>query len=252
MDYPRLSIRNLSRHFVVHIRDGLVVPGIADVSLDVRRGEFLGLVGRSGSGKSTLLKCIYRTYLPDSGSILYRGRDGATADLATADDHAILRLRRRMLGYVSQSLRVLPRVTVERTVARGGREMEEGEALARARGLLEALTLPEPLWGSFPSLLSGGEQQRVNIARALMGNPDVLLLDEPTSALDAENQDCVVDLLRERLGRGATIVGVFHDAPTLERLASRTVRMAAGRVLSQAAGDQPAALAAVGSTSWTG
>lgn len=231
---PALDISHLSKRFVLHIRGGLRLSALESATFRVARGEFTGLVGHSGSGKSTLLKCLFRTYLPDAGSALYRSPSGDTIDLATADDHTMLRLRGSGLGYVSQSLRVIPRVTVEKTVARQlvARGTSEAEALAEARHLLSRLNLAESLWDSYPALLSGGEQQRVNVARALISNPDLLLLDEPTSALDAFNQAAVVELLSERLAAGATMVGAFHDAPSLRRLASQVVRLSVGEVIA--------------------
>ncbi len=229
----KLSVQGLTRRFVVHIRDGLTVEALDNVSFDVERGEFLGLVGPSGSGKSSLLKCLYRTYLPDAGSALYTATSGEVVDLVGADEHTMLALRRGAIGYVSQFLRVIPRVTVERTLAAPllATGTDTPDALRQARVLLERLNLPQDLWGSFPALLSGGEQQRVNLARALAPRPDLMLLDEPTSALDATNQSAVVELLAERLEDGATMVGAFHDAPTLTRLASRVARLERGRLV---------------------
>jgi alpha-D-ribose 1-methylphosphonate 5-triphosphate synthase subunit PhnL len=233
MDDLKLDIAGLSKRFTLHIRGGLVVEALDGVTLRARRGEFLGLVGPSGSGKSTLLKCLYRTYLPDAGSARYRTRHGEWVDLATAGDQAMLSLRRNGLGYVSQALRVIPRVTVERAVARPLTALgaEPAQALRRSRELLSRLNLPENLWDSYPVLLSGGEQQRVNVAKALITEPDLLLVDEPTSALDATNQAAVVELLEEHLARGATMVGAFHDAPSLRRLAAAIAHLEGGRLI---------------------
>jgi alpha-D-ribose 1-methylphosphonate 5-triphosphate synthase subunit PhnL len=216
------------------MRGGLAIEALRSATFLVRRGEFTGLVGQSGSGKSTILKCLYRTYLPDGGAAHLTTRDGERYDLATATEHEMLSLRRKALGYVSQALRVIPRVTVERTVARPlvAAGVPADDATCRARTLLARLNLPESLWGSYPLLLSAGEQQRVNIARALISEPELLLLDEPTSALDTANQATVVELLSERLEQGATMVGAFHDAPSLRRLASQAVRLADGEVVS--------------------
>jgi len=232
MDNVSLEIQGLSKRFILHIRDGLQVDALHDFSLRTRRGEFTGLVGHSGSGKSTLLKCLFRTYLPDSGTAAYTDESGQRTDLAAADEHTILRLRASGLGYVSQTLRVIPRVTVERTVGRplAGRGLDRDEVLRKARFLLERLNLPQNLWDSYPALLSGGEQQRVNVAKALISEPNLLLLDEPTSALDSNNQAAVVELLEERLDGGATMIGAFHDAPSLQRLASSVIRLERGRV----------------------
>ncbi|HMO54766.1 MAG TPA: ATP-binding cassette domain-containing protein [Tepidiformaceae bacterium] len=240
MNSVALDIQRLRKTFTLHIRAGLIVEALHDTTFQVRRGEFTGLVGHSGSGKSTLLKCLYRTYLPDGGSAVYTLPTGEQVDLASAGEHDILALRRSGIGYISQALRVIPRVTVERTVARplATSGASPAEALREARGLLSRLNLPENLWDSYPALLSGGEQQRVNVARALIARPLLLLLDEPTSALDSANQAAVVDLLVERLEAGATMVGAFHDAPSLRRLASQVVRLADGRTVSIEAGER--------------
>jgi len=240
-----LDVQGLSKRFTLHIRGGLTIEALESATFQVRRGEFTGLVGHSGSGKSSLLKCLFRTYLPDGGSVRYTTRSGQCVDLATASEHDMLILRRQALGYVSQALRVIPRVTVERTVARPLVERGETKELAtrEARLLLSRLNLPEALWDSYPSLLSGGEQQRVNVARALISAPELLLLDEPTSALDAANQGAVVDLLSEHLESGATMVGAFHDAPSLRRLASQVVSLESGRVTSVEMNERELALA---------
>ena len=242
---PALDIAGLRKRFVLHIRNGLILEALEGATFRVPRGEFTGLVGQSGSGKSTLLKCLFRTYLPDGGRALYRTASGDIVDLATANEHEILRLRRAGFAYVSQTLRVIPRVNVEKTVARPliARSVEAGEATAAARYLLERLNLPQSLWDSYPALLSGGEQQRVNVARALISEPDLLLLDEPTSALDAVNQSAVVELLSERLAAGTTMVGAFHDAPSLRRLASQVIRLSAGEVIAIDANERESVLA---------
>ena len=237
---PALTIAGLSKRFELHIRGGLQVRALADINLDVRRGEFVGLVGASGSGKSSLLKCIYRTYLPERGSALYALPDESTVDLAMADEHVILRLRRSHIGYVSQFLRVLPRVTVDRTVAMPllDRGVDPAEAMNASRAMLERLGIAANLFGSFPSLLSGGEQQRVNIARAAVAAPHLLLLDEPTSALDVRNQEAVVRVLAELRDAGTTMLGAFHDAPALARITDRVARLERGQVVQMGSSTQ--------------
>ena len=245
MSAHALDVLGLSKRFTLHIRGGLVIEGLQSATFQVRRGEFTGLVGRSGSGKSTLLKCLFRTYLPDGGSALFTSSEGTTFDLASTGEHEMLALRRQALGYVSQALRVIPRVTVERTVASPlvARGASADVALREARLLLSRLNLNESLWDSYPSLLSGGEQQRVNVARALIREPELLLLDEPTSALDAGNQGAVVELLSERLAAGTTMVGAFHDAPSLRRLASQVIRLDGGNVTSVESSERELAFA---------
>ena len=230
---PILRIENLSKSFTLHVLHGKRVPAFNDVSFDVPRGQITAIIGPSGSGKSSLLKCIYRTYLPTGGRIVLETSAGAV-DLATADDHTILALRKQTIGYVSQFLKAPPRVTAVAVVARPliERGVSRAAALAEAAAVLARLHLPNDLFDAYPTLFSGGEQQRVNIARALVAPTDVLLLDEPTSALDRINMGRVVTLLREARTRGTTIVGIFHDYGVVETLADSVVVMEGSTVRS--------------------
>lgn len=232
---PMLSLRGLSKTITLHILDGAVVEPFRDVSFDVEAGEFVAVVGPSGSGKSSIVKTVHRTYLATGGEAWFRREDGALIDLAAASDREVVGLRRREIGFVSQFLKVEPRVPALDVVAgplrRRGVDLDE--ARGRAGELLEALDVPRRLWGSYPTLFSGGEQQRINIARALIGGPRLLLADEPTSALDAANTGRVVELLGAARARGMTILGVFHDIDLIERLADRVVVMGDGRVAAQ-------------------
>lgn len=232
---PLLSLRGLSKRITLHILDGAVVEPFSDVSFDVDEGQFVAIVGPSGSGKSSIVKTVHRTYLPTAGDALYRTAAGATVDLAAAPDRRIVALRRREIGFVSQFLKVEPRVHALDVVAGPllHRGVDRAEARARAGELLEALDIPQRLWGSYPTLFSGGEQQRINIARALITTPRLLLADEPTSALDALNTARVVDLLLAARREGTTILGVFHDIDLIERLADRVIVMRDGRVAAQ-------------------
>jgi alpha-D-ribose 1-methylphosphonate 5-triphosphate synthase subunit PhnL len=233
MQAPRiLELDSLSKTITLHILDSTEVEPFKDISFHVDEGEFIAIVGASGSGKSSVVKAIHRTYLPTAGRAAYRTADGEVVDLATAPDRKLLQLRRREIGFVSQFLRVEPRVPALDVVAgpllRHGADREA--ARSKATELLERLDLPRRLWSSFPTLFSGGEQQRVNIARALIARPRLLLADEPTSALDSVNTGRVVELLTEARAAGTTIVGVFHDIELIERLADRVVVMTAGRI----------------------
>lgn len=230
---PILRIENLTKAFTLHILRGKRVLAFHNVSFAVPRGQITAIVGPSGSGKSSLLKCIYRTYLPTSGSI-WLETDAGVVDLAAADDHTILALRARTIGYVSQFLKAPPRVTAVEVVARPliERGVRRAAALAEAKAILERLHLPPDLFDAYPSLFSGGEQQRVNIARALVSQTDILLLDEPTSALDRTNLKRVTELLREARSRGTTILGIFHDYAVVEALADVVVVMEGGTVRS--------------------
>lgn len=232
---PLLSLRRLSKTITLHILDGERVEPFADVSFDVAEGEFVAIVGPSGSGKSSIVKTVHRTYLPTGGEAWYRRADESPVDLAAASSRAVVQLRRREIGLVSQFLKVEPRVPALDVVA--GPLLRRGEdedaARGRAAELLAALAVPERLWGSFPVLFSGGEQQRINIARALIGAPRLLLADEPTSALDTLNTGRVVALLQQARSEGMTIVGVFHDIELIERLADRVIVMGEGRIAAQ-------------------
>jgi alpha-D-ribose 1-methylphosphonate 5-triphosphate synthase subunit PhnL len=234
-EIPHLSIRGLHKQFVLHLLDGKRLTGFTDVSFDVPAARFVGIAGRSGSGKSSLLKCIYRTYLADGGSMLYRHADGTTVDLATADDDTMLTLRAGEIGYVSQFLRPTPRIRALDLAARPllRRGVPLAEARDRAGELFVRLELPRELWDGYPILFSGGEQQRVNLTRALIAEPRLLLLDEPTSALDESLQERVVQLLAEAGGRGTTMIGVMHDTALLAELADTVITMDGGRIVDR-------------------
>ena len=234
-----LSVRDLTKTITLHLLGGKQVPALRGVSFDVREGEFVGIVGLSGAGKSSLAKCIYRTYLATGGAILYRSADDRVIDLVSADDRTILDLRRREIRYVSQFLKAPPRTPAVEVVAMPllADGMDPAAARARAGDLLRRLNIPPELVTSYPSLFSGGEQQRVNVARALARPARLLLLDEPTSALDAENRAGVLELLREARDAGTTIIGVFHDGAILSRLADRVIVMEGGRIVTSGSVD---------------
>ncbi|SDI86108.1 phosphonate C-P lyase system protein PhnL [Salipiger marinus] len=219
-----IEIRDLSKSFVLHNQGSAVIPVMAGASLSVARGECVALVGNSGAGKSTLMRMIYGNYLAQDGAI----RVG-DLDVAQAEPRQILALRRHVLGYVSQFLRVVPRVptldVVAEPVLAAGGSTEAG--LDRARDLLARLNIPERLWSLSPTTFSGGEQQRVNIARGFAHDFPALLLDEPTASLDATNRAVVLDLIREAKTRGAAILGIFHDAEAREAVCDREVDVTA-------------------------
>jgi alpha-D-ribose 1-methylphosphonate 5-triphosphate synthase subunit PhnL len=231
---PILRVAGLDKTFEVHVLDGTRVVGLDDVSVTVGRGEFLAVVGASGSGKSSLLKCLYRTYEPTGGHAYYRPAGGDPVDLATADDRTVIELRREALGYASQFLDEIPRVpavdVVSRPLRERGGDVDPEAARARARTLLDRLDVPEALWDAYPATFSGGERQRVNLAQAVAPEPDLLLLDEPTSALDPSTRAAAVDVIRDLLDAGTTVIGVFHDREVVEALADRVLVLADGRV----------------------
>ena len=207
-----LELRQAKKSFTMHLQGGLRLPVVAGVGFSVEAGQCVVLAGPSGAGKSSILKMIFGNYRCDSGQILVRHRD-RTIDVAAAAPRQILGLRRTVMGYVSQFLRAVPRVAALDVVAEplmvepAARE----EARARAAALLQRLAIPERLWQVPPVTFSGGEQQRVNIARGFLPERPLLLLDEPTASLDAANRATVVELIAEKKRRGTAIVAIVHD-----------------------------------------
>lgn len=239
---PLLSLRGASKRITLHILGGKEVEPFADVSFDVEEGEFVAIVGASGSGKSSVVKAIHRTYLTTAGEILYRKQDGAAIDLASLPDPDVVELRRAEIGYVSQFLRAEPRTAALDVVAMPllRRGVPREEAGRRAGELLQQLGLDARLWSSYPTLFSGGEQQRIGIARALIRRPRLLLADEPTSALDAVNVARAIEALVAARRAGMTVVGIFHDHALVNRLADRVIVMENGRVKNSGRPDQVA------------
>jgi alpha-D-ribose 1-methylphosphonate 5-triphosphate synthase subunit PhnL len=223
---PALEIRGLAKSFTLHNQGGITLPVLARVDLAVHPGECVALNGRSGSGKSTLLRTLDGNYRVESGHIWVRHGLGRL-DLAQASPRQIIELRRTTIGYVSQFLRVIPRVAALDIVAEPmrARGLDPATARDRAAALLTRLNVPERLWHLAPATFSGGEQQRINIARGFAVEYPILLLDEPTASLDGENRAAVIGLIDEALARGTAIVGIFHDAEVRDRVASRLYDM---------------------------
>jgi alpha-D-ribose 1-methylphosphonate 5-triphosphate synthase subunit PhnL len=219
---PALRTEGLGKSFTLHLQGGVRIPVLGDVDLAVHPGECVALWGPSGAGKSTLMRCLYGNYGAGAGHILLRHRDGEL-DLATASPQQVIEARRETLGYVSQFLRVIPRVATRDVVAEPltTRGMAREEALARATALLHRLNLPERLHALPPATFSGGEQQRVNLARGFAPGYPVLLLDEPTASLDAANRAVVIGLIRDAKAQGTAIIGIFHDPEVREAVADR-------------------------------
>ena len=213
-----------SKTFTMHLRDGIVLPVVDGVSFEVAAGECVVLGGPSGVGKSSILKMVYGNYGVDAGAILL-ARDGAMVDLATATPRETLELRRTVIGYVSQFLRTVPRVSALDVVAEPllARGVSRDEARTRAGELLAQLNLPERLWSLPPATFSGGEQQRVNIARGFITDHPVLLLDEPTASLDATNRAVVVAMIADKKRAGTAMLGIFHDDDVRGEVADRIV-----------------------------
>jgi alpha-D-ribose 1-methylphosphonate 5-triphosphate synthase subunit PhnL len=208
-----IVVEGASKTFTLHTQGGAVIPALRGVSLTVRAGECVALSGPSGAGKSTLMRMIYGNYLTGAGRVRVRGAEG-WVEVSAADPHDILALRRASLGWVSQFLRVIPRVPTLDVVAEPLLALGVAREAARERaaGLLTRLRVREALWGLSPTTFSGGEQQRVNIARGFAHPYPCLLVDEPTASLDPANRETVLALIAEAKARGAAILGIFHDA----------------------------------------
>ncbi len=221
-----IEVEALSKTYVLHIRGGVEIPVFSGTSLDVAAGECLTLHGPSGTGKSTLLRCLYGNCKADGGAIRVR-HDGALVDIATADPRLVLDVRKRSMGYVSQFLRAIPRVSAQDVVAEPLRAIGVplDQARRRAAELLRRLRIPERLWPLAPATFSGGEQQRVNIARGFAARHPILLLDEPTASLDAENRAVVIELIAEAKAEQRALVGVFHDDEVREAVSTRVHTM---------------------------
>lgn len=229
MTHPEMiRVEDLSKTFTLHLRGGIALPVLRNTSLSVAGGECVTLHGPSGTGKSTLLRSIYGNYRPQQGRILIR-HDDALTDIVGAVPRVVLDIRRRTLGYVTQFLRVIPRVptldiVAEPLLARGIRIEAARE---RAAELLARLQIPEKMWDLPPATFSGGEQQRINIARGFCADYPVLLLDEPTASLDERNRKIVIDLVNDARQRGTAIVAIVHDAETRAAITTRLLPMEA-------------------------
>ncbi|MBO9512560.1 MAG: phosphonate C-P lyase system protein PhnL [Variovorax sp.] len=239
---PILRVRGVRKHFTLHLRDGRDLPVLHGVDLDAAPGECVALVGASGKGKSTLIKCLYGNYGVDAGSILLRtdGTARGEIDIAQATPQQVIGLRQRAIAYVSQFLRAVPRVPAIDVVAErllqanpvtadlgqaGAWEAAQDAAREEVAALFERLNLPRALWQLPPATFSGGEQQRVNIARGFILPSDLLLLDEPTASLDAANRRVVMQLIQEAKARGTAVIGIFHDEEVRDAVATRCVTL---------------------------
>jgi alpha-D-ribose 1-methylphosphonate 5-triphosphate synthase subunit PhnL len=232
---PVLRVENLGKSFAVH-ELGKTIRACHGVSMTVMPGEFVGITGRSGSGKSTVLKMIYRTYVPDEGRVLYDSARFGTIDLCGTDERSILYLRKREIGYVSQFLNLIPRTTARSTIEEAALDMGRSvpEARDEAEALLSHFELPPELWDSFAATFSGGEKLRLNIARAMVKHPRLLLLDEPTASLDDYSKGKVRDLIERLKGEGTTMLGIFHDLEFMQGLCDREYAMSAGNFTKRA------------------
>jgi alpha-D-ribose 1-methylphosphonate 5-triphosphate synthase subunit PhnL len=221
-----LRVASLGKSFILHLSGPAVLKALDRISLSVRAGSCLALKGPSGSGKSTLLRCIYGNYRITSGEILIK-HNGRPEALSQISPRRMLALRHWVLGYVSQFLRVIPRVSALETVMEPltARGWPAGEARLEAAGLLDRLHIPRRLQSLPPATFSGGERQRLNLARGLIWPASILLLDEPTASLDPANRETACQLVEEAKARGAAVIGVFHDPEVWSRLADQVLEM---------------------------
>ncbi|BBN97534.1 phosphonate C-P lyase system protein PhnL [Sporolactobacillus terrae] len=231
-----LHVDHLEKTFTIHQFNDKKITGCRNIHFSVNQGEFLGITGQSGSGKSTIIKCIYRTYLPSNGHIHYASDRYGRIDLAEASERTMLRLRKEEIGYVSQFLSIMPRMTALEFVMESLLEMGEGEAAARmrAKAMLTHFNLREVLWDTYPKTFSGGEKLRLNLARAMVRQTKLLLLDEPTASLDQASKASVKERIQELKQRGTTMIGIFHDLDFMESVVDRTFRLQNG-LLKEAA-----------------
>ena len=220
-----IEVKGLSKRFTMHILNDKVIHAIQNLDFFIKEGEIVGLAGKSGAGKSTLIKCIYRTCIPSKGEIIYNSKKFGKIDLAKADDYEILALRKSEMTYCSQFLSVIPRVTAIDVVAVS--LVSKGEAWGNARQIakeyLSKLGLDEELWDAYPSTFSGGEQQRINVARAIISKPHFLLIDEPTASLDQKTKDIVINMVLDLKNQGTSVLCITHDPYTMEHIADRVI-----------------------------
>lgn len=219
----RLEVKDLHKMFTLHTQGSIQVNGFEEINMSVKKGEFLSLFGPSGVGKSSILKALFRTYTTTSGEILYYKDNGSCIDIASASESEILSLRKSDIGYVSQFLQVLPRVSAVDVVSEPLMLKGESEESARkkAKEMLAYLSIREELFDLSPLTFSGGEQQRVNIAKGIIAPKSLLLLDEPTASLDKKNTLKVVEKLQEIKAEGVSMVGIFHDLEAMKMISDK-------------------------------
>ncbi|MGE8540009.1 phosphonate C-P lyase system protein PhnL [Acinetobacter sp. ANC 3813] len=234
MNTPILHVKKYSKYFNLH-EQNKIIPSSHDISFQVFSGQLTALTGPTGAGKSSILKGIYRTYLPSAGEIMYCNQQGQRIDLARAEEHQILALRRNEIGFVTQFLHCLPRQStldiVSAPLIKMGAARQEAQQLASE--LLSAMNLPERLWTLSPSTFSGGERQRVNLARGLISKPRLLLLDEPTASLDPLTAAKVTGLIQNLKSQGTAMLAIFHDPAITQQLADHIVELTPPPALTQ-------------------
>lgn len=225
-----LEIKGLSKEFYLHAQNRLI-KSCRDISFALDKGGFIGIVGTSGAGKSTVLRCIYRTYLATTGSVIYDSLSYGKLDLIKASERQIIHLRKVEIGYVSQFLSILPRTTAKEHVISGALDagFSYEESVKKAEEMLRYFRLNENLWDIYPNTFSGGEKLRLNLAHAMVKAPRLLLLDEPTASLDNNTKILVKELLMKLKGEGTSMIGIFHDLEFMEGLCDHVYNITEGR-----------------------
>lgn len=231
-----LEVKNYVKQFHMHIINNKIINALDNISLCMNEGEIIGLTGRSGSGKSTLMKSVYRTYLATAGEILYNSLKYGPIDLLKATDHQIIELRKKEITYCSQFLSVIPRVSAVDVVGNGllVKGYSQNEARELSKDFLSKLDVSKELWDAYPSTFSGGEQQRINVAQAIITQPRLLLIDEPTASLDQKTKDVVIDMILDLKSKGASVLCISHDTYTLNRMCDRLIELKEGRLVAPA------------------
>ena len=229
-----LEIQSLSKTFTIHHLEK-TIGAVENISFSLKKGDFIGIVGKSGSGKSTVLKSIYRTYLPEKGEIWYNSEKFGPLDLAKASERDILYLRKYEMGYVSQFLNVMPRTTARELVEQAVIEMgkSKSEAENAAEQALTHFELDPELWDNYPNTFSGGEKLRLNIARAIVKQPRLLLLDEPTASLDDQSKQKVREIIEKLKQDGTTLLGIFHDLAFMDGLCNEVYDLQEKKAIKQ-------------------
>lgn len=227
---PLLDMQSVGKQFVLHLQNSTALPVLSGFDLRLMPGECVRLSGHSGMGKSTVLKLAFGNYRATSGRILVRDTDGQAVDITHADARTVLHLRSQAMGFVSQFLRVIPRVAAIDVVAAPllegpDTQFTPAQAREQAAQWLTRLRISPSLWQLPPATFSGGEQQRINIARSFIKPRALLLLDEPTASLDPENTQTVIEMVQQARTQGIGILGIFHDPVVAQAVASRTVAM---------------------------
>ena len=225
-----LEVKGLEKTFHMYVNNDKIIHACQGIDLSIKKGEFIGITGKSGSGKSTILKGIYRTNLPQKGSILYDSERFGIIDICKATERQMIYLRKHEIGYVSQFLHIMPRTSaraiIEHAVMEMGKSKEEAQK--EAEHMLKHFELDPSLWDLYPNTFSGGEKLRLNIAAAMVKKPRLLLLDEPTASLDNSSKQKVRDLIEQLKEEGTTMLGIFHDLEFMEGLCDREFNMQQG------------------------